>query len=245
MSKVVRTMPTYGERAIITEYGYRTPATFMGECEDRGHLGDHWCYDETNSDGATWVSQPAVAREPMSLTTPAVGERAIITEYGGRIPATYVEKCDGTHAAWATRSHWCFDEPTPRGATWTSHPHVAREPILAPREWQPGDVVDHPEHGRGFVYEATSDRLVVRFLESVWPISHMTDGLTLVLPAPAPPVVKPDEPQRLGSVVRDGEGRWILADPGTTHPWYHAGGYKWRSWGEMPDAVTIERGDDQ
>lgn len=61
-------------------------------------------------------------------TMPTVGERAIITEYEERIPATFVGQCDVSHAFWVTSSHWCFDEPIQSGATWTPRPDVAREP---------------------------------------------------------------------------------------------------------------------
>lgn len=85
--------------------------------------------------GDLMKQHPTRREHPMSITfytMPTVGDRAIITAYGYRTPATFVEECDRTHASWATSSHWCFDEPTSSRFTWTSRPDVAREPILEP-----------------------------------------------------------------------------------------------------------------
>lgn len=120
-------------------------------------------------------------------TTPTIGERAIITEYGYRTPATWVEGCDGPmHRG----LHWCYDERTPRGATWTTEPNVAREPIPAepePREWQAGDVVDHPECGRGLAYDSViGEPRVLWASGGTLLIDSVADDLTLVLAAPEP-----------------------------------------------------------
>lgn len=167
-------------------------------------------------------------------TTPTIGERAIITEYGYRTPATWVEECD--RLGHGIMSHWCYDEPNPLRPEWTSKPNVGREP--EPREWQAGDVVDHPKHGRGLVYDIGFGTPRVAWTGGT---SSRLDGvagdLTLVLAAPEPP--KPDEPTGLGAVVRDRDDvLWVQVDGRDGISWCLAGDGDWSSWRAI-DAVEI------
>lgn len=150
-------------------------------------------------------------------TMPTLGERAIITEYGHRTPATWVEEC-------ATVSHrglhWCYDGPTIAGGMWATQGAVEREPIPAepePREWQHGDVVDHPKWGRGLVYASSFGALRVTWGFLDYLVTDNPDELTLVLAAPEPPLA---EPTGLGAVVRDRDGElWVQVDARDSRPW--------------------------
>lgn len=90
----------------------------------------------------------------------------------------------------------------------------------------------------------------VDLVDAIWAGSNGTLAEALTEAAreyarPTPPVVKPPEPQGLGSVVLDGYDEWVLVDPSHPRPWKRENRAEYRAWHHFPDTVVITRGDDE
>ena len=104
---------------------------------------------------------------------------------------------------------------------------------------RPGQLVRVTQVTEGTVDQSPRG-LFVRYADDIGLdyLTNLQDATIEILAQP-----RPDEPQGLGAVARDGSGRvWASVKDDTRTPWYCPETGDWRGWDDLTDPVVLSEG---